>query len=266
MINGRTLYSKLAPEEVADYVLLTGDPARAEMMAKHLDNAEHIAFSREFNTFTGYYKGLRVTVSSCGMGAPSAIEMLEELYDCGAKVVVRWGTAAPYDDENFAKFLIANSGMAEDDVSINYAPANYPVVVDYRLVECLQDGVKMNGFEYSTGIVKSSGGGTAAGSITTFGEKRRQMLPYYRTLAEEQAWGKAYGINSGDMESASLIKVGNLMRIVVGSICLASVIMDRNKKVLHTNPENFKLMQERLCTVALDGVKLFADRYGDTIK
>ena len=245
---------------------MTGDPFRAEMMAKLLDDAVHLGFHREFNTFTGYYQGLRVTVTSCGMGAPSAIEMLEELYDCGAKVVLRWGTGCPYNDDNFGKFLIADSGMAEDDVSINYAPASYPAVVDHRLVECLEEGVRMNGFEYSTGIVKSSGGDSPARSVTSFGAKRREMYPYYRTIEEEQAWGKAWGINQRDMESVAIIKVGRLMGIITGAITLATVILDRNKKVMHTDPERMKLMQENLCKVALDGMKLFADRYGETLK
>ena len=265
MINGKTLYSKLSVEDVSEYVLLTGDPGRADMMSKYLDDCKHIAFAREFNTYTGFYKGVRVTVSSCGMGSPSAIEMLEELYDCGAKVVVRWGTSSPYNDDNFGKFLIANSGWAEDDVSLNYAPANYPIVVDHRLVECLEESVKVNGCEYSTGIVKSYGGGLAARSLTKFGERRRELMPYYKTIKEEQQWGKYYGLNATDMESAAIIKVGNLMGIVVGSICLASVIMDRSKKLMHTDPENFIKMQEKLCLVALDGIKIFAEKYGNSI-
>ncbi len=262
MVNGKTLYSKLAPEDVSEYVVISGDPWRAEMMSRHLENARHIAFSREFNTYTGDYRGLRVTVSSTGMGAPSAIEMLEELVDCGAKVIVRMGTAAPYDDGDFGKFLIADSGMACDDVSIHYAPANYPVIVDDRLVSCLEDAVAGRGFPSVTGIVHSSGGGGPSMSITKFGEKRRRMLPRYETIQEQQAWGRAYGLRFMDMESAALIKVGCLMGVTVGSLCLATVIMDRDRKMMHTDPARLKQMEDALCTVALDGAWLYNERYG----
>lgn len=265
MVNGKTLYSKLSPEDVADYVIIAGDPWRVDMQAKHLENAKHISFSREFNTYTGYYKGLRVTISSTGMGTPSAIEMLEELVDCNAKVVLRMGTAGPYDDNNFGKFLIANSGMAEDETSLKYAPANYPVVVDHRLVECLEDAVKARGFESATGIVRSSGGGDASLSLTRFGEHRRSVLPYYETVDEMQRWGIAYGLTMLDFESAGLIKVGNLMNIVIGSLCLATVKMDRTKKMMHTDPARLKEMEDALCLVALDGIFLLNQRYGKDI-
>ena len=265
MVNGKTLYSKLEPKDVSPYVIVSGDPWRAEMAAKNLESAEHISFSREFNTFTGYYKGLRITISSTGMGAPSAIEMLEELYDCGAKVVLRMGTAGPYDDEDFGKFMIATSGWAEDEVSKEYAPVNYPIVVDHKLVECIEEAVRSFGYEYKSGIVKSNGGGTPAHSITTFGEIRRKRLPYYMTNAEEQAWGQAYGLAYSDMESAPLIKVGDLMGITVGSLCLATVLKDRSKKMMHTDPVRLQDMQEKLCNVALEAIYLFSKRYGSQI-
>ena len=56
MVNGKTLYSRLTPDDVADYVVLCGDPWRAEKLAKRLDTAEHKGFFREFNTYTGTYK------------------------------------------------------------------------------------------------------------------------------------------------------------------------------------------------------------------
>lgn len=265
MVNGKTLYSKLTPEDVADYVILSGDPWRVEMLSKHLEDAKHISFSREFNTYTGFYKGLRVTISSTGMGTPSAIEMIEELGDCNAKVLIRMGTAAPYDDNDFGKFLIADSGWATDDVSLSYAPANYPIVVDHRVVECLQEAVRLHGFDYTTGIVRSGGAMGPAMSITRFGERRRQMLPYYETIEEAQKWGLAYGLRYLDMESAGIIKVANLMGALAGSLCLATVIMDRNKKMMHTDQTKLKQMEDALCIVALDGIWLLDQKYGKDI-
>ena len=64
------------------------------------------------------------------------------------------------------------------------------------------------------------------------------------------------------MESAPLIKVGNLMGITVGSLCLATVLKDRSKKMMHTNPQRLQEMQEKLCLVALEGVYLFHERFG----
>lgn len=47
----------LKPGDIGKYVLLPGDPARSDRVAKYLDNAEFVAENREHRTFTGYYKG-----------------------------------------------------------------------------------------------------------------------------------------------------------------------------------------------------------------
>lgn len=60
----------LKPGDIGKYVLLPGDPARSDRVAKYLDNAELVANNREHRTFTGYYKGVRVSVTSTGMGCP----------------------------------------------------------------------------------------------------------------------------------------------------------------------------------------------------
>lgn len=263
MINGKTLYSKLTPEDVADYVVVSGDPWRVDKQAELLTDAKHIVFNREFNTYTGFYKGVRVTISSTGMGTGSAIEMLEELNECGAKVIVRMGTAGPTEDDDFGKFLIATSGMANDNVSLRYAPENYPIVVDHRLVSCLEEAVSAAGHDYVKGIVRSSDGGDAHSSITPFGKWRRETMPYYETLETLQQWNRYYGVKYMDFESAPLVKVGNMMGITVGSLCLATVILDRLKKVMHTDPEQLARREADLCKMALDGLVLFAQKYGD---
>ena len=69
----------LKPGDVGKYVLLPGDPARSDRVAKYLDQAELVANNREHRTFTGYYKGVKISVTStryglsfcnyCGRGA-----------------------------------------------------------------------------------------------------------------------------------------------------------------------------------------------------
>ena len=59
-----TLYMGTSPETVSKYVLFSGDPWRCETMKQYLDDPRQVAFKREFNTYTGTYKGLPVTVTS----------------------------------------------------------------------------------------------------------------------------------------------------------------------------------------------------------
>ena len=69
----------LDQSSVAKYVLLSGDPWRVETVKNYLQEPRQIAFKREFNTYTGWYKGVEITVSSTGIGAPSAAIAMEEL-------------------------------------------------------------------------------------------------------------------------------------------------------------------------------------------
>src|SRR5207237_198670 len=69
----------LGPGDVGDYVLVPGDPFRTPLIAKHLEGAREIAFSREYRTFTGKVDGVPVSAMSTGMGGPSVAIGVEEL-------------------------------------------------------------------------------------------------------------------------------------------------------------------------------------------
>ncbi len=69
----------LGKGDVGEYVLLPGDPARSDIVAKYLDDAVLVGNKREHRSFTGYYKGVKVSVTSTGMGCPSTAIAVEEL-------------------------------------------------------------------------------------------------------------------------------------------------------------------------------------------
>ena len=66
--DGTIFHLHLRPEQVADTIILVGDPARVEAIAKRFDEVEYRASNREFNTVTGVYKGKRMSVLSTGIG------------------------------------------------------------------------------------------------------------------------------------------------------------------------------------------------------
>ena len=76
-----TLYMGGTPETISKYVLFSGDPWRVDTVAKYLENPKKVNFLREFNTYTGTYKGVEITVTSTGMGAPTAAIAMEEMYE-----------------------------------------------------------------------------------------------------------------------------------------------------------------------------------------
>ena len=75
--------------EVVRYVIMQGDPKRCEKIAEYLDNPILMADNREYVTYTGTLDGVKVSVTSTGIGGPSAAIAIEELYRCGADTFVR---------------------------------------------------------------------------------------------------------------------------------------------------------------------------------
>ena len=66
--DGSAFHLHLRPEQLADRVILVGDPGRVKLVASHFDSLECEVSNREFNTITGTYKGKRISVQSTGIG------------------------------------------------------------------------------------------------------------------------------------------------------------------------------------------------------
>ena len=94
---GLQYHLQIRPGDVGRYVILPGDPKRCEKIAKHFEDAKLVADSREFVTYTGYLEGEKVSVTSTGIGGPSASIAMEELVQCGADTFVRVGTCGGID-------------------------------------------------------------------------------------------------------------------------------------------------------------------------
>ena len=82
--NGIQYHIGLKQGDVGKYVILPGDPKRCAKIAALFDDARLVADHREFTTYTGYLDGEKVSVTSTGIGGPSAAIAMEELVRCGA--------------------------------------------------------------------------------------------------------------------------------------------------------------------------------------
>lgn len=130
----------LSPGEIGEYVLLPGDPARCDRVAKYLDDARLVANNREHRTFTGYYKGVKISVTSTGMGCPSTAIAAEELINIGAQCLIRIGsTGALQPHLAIGDLLISTGSMKNEGTSKFYVPDCFPAVPDFDLTRCLID-------------------------------------------------------------------------------------------------------------------------------
>lgn len=77
--DGSIFHLHLRPEQLADKVILVGDPGRVALVASHFETKECEVSNREFNTITGTYKGKRITVQSTGIGCDNIDIVVNEL-------------------------------------------------------------------------------------------------------------------------------------------------------------------------------------------
>ncbi|MET1102229.1 MAG: purine-nucleoside phosphorylase [Pyrodictiaceae archaeon] len=98
---------------IAEDVVVVGDPARARFLAEGLlEDARLVNEKRGFHVYTGFYKGLRVSVAVHGIGAPSAAIVFEELRAYGARRVVRLGTCGGLvEDLDIGDFVVATGAL-----------------------------------------------------------------------------------------------------------------------------------------------------------
>lgn len=242
-----TLYLRGDERTIADYVVFSGDPWRVEILAKMLDEPRHIAFNREFNTYTGFYNGLPVTVSSTGIGAPSAAIAMEEMYQCGMKVAVRMGTTMGLRDDLLGKLIIPNGVMREEATSATYVPISYPAVADIALVNCMNKSVRQNGREHVNGLSCSMDG--------FYSQMRESRLSRAMQTDIEATFTrlKTYNILAVDMESSCMLVLANLMG-VQSCIVTMTTVLENLKDMLQGDER--KKAEEDLCRIVLAGLKI----------
>ena len=240
-----TLYMKVKPSDVAEYVIFSGDPWRVETVKDMLEQPRHINFCREFNTYTGTYKGVRITVSSTGIGAPSAAIAMEEMAASGMKTAIRMGTIMALRDDLLGKFIIPAGAMRKESASVTYAPLSYPAIADMRVVACMNRAAAANGRGYDNGITCSMDG--------FYSQMRRSETSDRLGICVDDTFTelRKYGIVGVDMESSLILTLGRLMGISAGVVCMTTVL--ENLKQVLAGRERTEA-EEILCRTALDGI------------
>ncbi|MBO1265097.1 nucleoside phosphorylase [Proteiniclasticum sp. SCR006] len=242
-----TLYLKADQETISKYVIFSGDPWRVEMLQKLLDDPKHVAFSREFNTYTGTYQGVPITISSTGIGAPSAAIAMEELYDCGMEVAIRMGTVMGLKEGMLGKVLIPNGAMRLESTSDSYVPKGFPAVASIDLINVMNQSVKNNNREYLNGISATMDGFYSQMRESRLSKKMNtDILKTFDDLEK-------FNVSGVDMETSLMLVLGNLMDIKVCSVTMTTVL--RNLSKVLEGEERTKAEQD-LCKIVLDGIVL----------
>lgn len=213
---------QVAKGEVGRYVLLPGDPKRCRLIARYFDDPVLVADNREYVTYTGTLDGVRVSVTSTGIGGPSAAIAVEELARCGADTFIRVGTSGGMDLEvKSGDLVIANGAIRMDDTSKEYAPLEFPAVADFDVTTILVQAAKNLKQPYHVGVVQCKD--------SFYGQHSPETKPVgYELMDKWNAWLKL-GCKASEMESATLFIVADYLGVRAGTVLLVMANQEREK-------------------------------------
>lgn len=243
-----TLYMGASKETIAENVIFSGDPWRVEVVKQYLENPQKVAFMREFNTYTGSYKGVGVTVTSTGIGAPSAAIAMEEMYEAGMKVAVRMGTVMALQDGMLGKFIIPIAAMRRESTSKTYVEEAFPAVADFELVNTMNETVLQMGAEYVNGVNCTMDGFYTQMHDSAF------SLEFGRDMSKTFEELKKLHVTGVDMETACMLTVGRLMGVKTCVLTMTTVL-ENLKDALKGQAR--KDAEDLLCRTALEGIYNF---------
>ena len=237
----------LGREDVGDYVLVPGDPFRTPLIAKHLDDAREVAFSREYRTFTGKVDGVAVSTMSTGMGGPSVAIGIEELHELGVHTLLRVGTCGATQPEiKVGDLVISYAAVRSEGTPNAYIPLEYPAVASLHVVEALIEAAEAKGVTYHVGVTRSVD--------ALYSDLLPDTMPRPHLRDELEMWAKA-GIMANDMEASTLFVVSRLRKMRAGCVNLCVDEVGAGE-IHHLDPS----FMDRMLDVAVDAIRLLIKR------
>jgi len=177
------------PCDIAKTVLMPGDPNRSKYIAENfLEDAVMFNNIRGVQGYTGYYKGVRVSVMASGMGIPSIGIYSYELYNIfGVENIIRIGSAGSMREDVEIRDVVIGMGACTDtNFAVQYRlPGTFAPIADYGLMSAAVEAAKKIGARYHVGNLLSSD-------------------IYYSDDSDANAAWMKMGVMAVEMESAGL--------------------------------------------------------------
>lgn len=219
MIDNLQPHIRCSREDAAEYAILPGDPQRVDRIRSFLKDTKDIAYNREFKTISGFYKGIKVLVTSTGIGGPSLGIAVEELKNIGVNTMIRVGSCGALQKNiKLGDLIIASGAVRNEGTSDTYIEKGYPAVPDADVFMSLVHSAENKGFPCHYGRIRSH---------DSFYTDEEDSIDSY--------WSKR-GILAADMESAPLFVIGGLRTIRTASVLNVVVEYESN---LETGINNY---------------------------
>ncbi|WP_042275089.1 purine-nucleoside phosphorylase [[Clostridium] dakarense] len=204
---GLTPHNNANLGDIAETILLPGDPLRAKFIAENfLEDAVEYNTVRGMYGYTGYYKGKRISVQGTGMGGPSmGIYSYELIHFYGVKNLIRIGSAGALNSDLKIQDIVIGSGACTDS---NYAsqynlPGTFAPVASFELTRKAYDIAKEKGIDAKVGNILSSDVFYSDGGLDSL-----------------KVWSKM-NVLAVEMEAAALYM--NAARAGVNALCMLTI-------------------------------------------
>ena len=221
-IAGRPALTGVDPAKVGDYVLLfvrdplcAYDEDPAAQVAKRLENPVLAGQSGMFTTWSGLYKGARVSAISGGSGGPEAeLCMVELLEHTEASTYLRVGGSGGTNEKVRPGDLVIASGIVRHEgLSASYVSGGWPAACSPDVVFALAEAAHAMGVAYHIGLTRSSDSDFCGGGRPSV----RGYLRQEQTLIVDEC--RRTGVLNGEREASAIVTLATLFGRRGGSIC-----------------------------------------------
>jgi uridine phosphorylase len=210
----RQYHVGVEPGDVADSVLLPGNPERVEKVTEGWDDHALVAEHREYRTATGTHDGTPISVTSTGIGSPSAAIAVEELARVGADTFIRVGSCGAIREEaSVGDIVITTGGVRQEGTSKEYVREDYPASADDRVVGALVTAAERLGYDYHLGI-------TASTDSFYAGQGRPGFQGFEAAGSDRLVENlRAANVLNVEMEAAAIMTLANVYGLRAGAVC-----------------------------------------------
>ena len=240
MLRTPTPHISAKPGDFAKTVLMPGDPLRSKFIAENfLEDPVLVNNVRGVQGYTGYYKGVRVSVMASGMGMPAIGIYSHELFNgYGVENIIRVGSAGSIQEHiNLYDIVIAQGACTDSNFASQFhLPGTFAPIASYRLLSEAVKAAEAQGATFHVGNVNSSDvfygdhAGVPEGLDSVYGLKKM-------------------GVMALEMEAAALYM--NAARYGKNALCICT-ISDHVLKGVETTSQERQSAFTQMMKIALD--------------
>ncbi|MCS7126560.1 MAG: purine-nucleoside phosphorylase [Aigarchaeota archaeon] len=210
------VHIKAKPGELAEKVVIAGDPGRVDQLSQMLEDARLVSSNRGFNVYTGRYRDQVYSVACHGIGGPSSAIVFEELRMLGAKVVIRLGTAGSLSrDIEEGDLVIPNTAcyyIGSGTISA-YAPGIVPPTTpSFNVLETLVNEARRSLNRFWIGPIVSSDA-------------------FYAEDEDFVSQWTRVGVIAVEMECATLFTLSHIYRMNTGAVLIITDNLVKKSRV-----------------------------------